>query len=110
MISVGIDLDSKRSHMAPLDEHGGELLSPRIANDPDTFLALLDGLDGESKRPSRRKSSGERRIPMGMPVRRSQKSRPAAGPSLLLFAARHLDGHPVGSRDAALVSLSRRGA
>jgi hypothetical protein len=47
---------------------------------------------------------------MGMPVRRSQKSRPAAGPSLLLFAARHLDGRPVGSRDAALVSLSRRGA
>jgi hypothetical protein len=54
MISVGIDLDSKRSHMAPLDEHGGELLSPRIANGPDTFVALLDGLDGESKRPSRR--------------------------------------------------------
>jgi hypothetical protein len=49
MNSVGIDLHRKRSHVAALDEHGRELLSRRIANDPDTFVALLAGLDGESK-------------------------------------------------------------
>src|SRR3954447_22139425 len=49
MNSVGIDLHRKRSHVAALDEHGGELLSRRIVNDPDTFLALLGELDGESK-------------------------------------------------------------
>ncbi|MGN6170826.1 MAG: IS110 family transposase [Solirubrobacteraceae bacterium] len=49
MNSVGIDLHRKRSHVAALDEHGGELLSRRIVNDPDTFLALLSELDGESK-------------------------------------------------------------
>src|SRR3954453_23556615 len=49
MNSVGIDLHRKRSHVAALDEHGGELFSRRIVNDPDTFLALLGELDGESK-------------------------------------------------------------
>src|SRR5690349_13821709 len=49
MNSVGIDLHRRRSHVAALDEHGGELLSRRIVNDPDTFLALLGELDGESK-------------------------------------------------------------
>ena len=49
MNSVGIDLHRKRSHIAALDEHGGELFSRRIVNDPDTFLALLGELDGESK-------------------------------------------------------------
>src|SRR3954469_5470340 len=49
MNSVGIDLHRKRSHVAALDEHGGELFSRRIGNDPDTFLALLGELDGESK-------------------------------------------------------------
>ena len=28
---------------------GGELLSRRVVNDPRTFLALLAGVDGESK-------------------------------------------------------------
>jgi transposase len=46
---VGIDLHRKRSHVAALDEHGVELLSRRIVNDPDTFVALLGELDGESK-------------------------------------------------------------
>jgi transposase len=49
MNSVGIDLHRKRSHVAALDERGTELFSRRIVNDPDTFVALLDGLDGESK-------------------------------------------------------------
>jgi transposase len=49
MNSVGIDLHRKRSHVAALDEHGAELFSRRIVNDPDTFLALLGELDGESK-------------------------------------------------------------
>ena len=49
MNSVGIDLHRKRSHIAALDERGSELFSRRIANDPDTFVALLGELDGESK-------------------------------------------------------------
>ena len=49
MNSVGIDLHRKRSHVAALDEHGVELLSRRIVNDPDTFVTLLGELDGESK-------------------------------------------------------------
>jgi len=49
MNSVGIDLHRKRSHVAALDEHGVELFSRRIVNDPGTFLALLGELDGESK-------------------------------------------------------------
>jgi transposase len=46
MNSVGIDLHRKRSHVAVLDEHGREL---RRVNDPQTFLELLEGIDGESK-------------------------------------------------------------
>jgi transposase len=49
MNSVGIDLHRKRSHVAVLDEHGTQLLSRRIVNDPQTFLELLEGIDGESK-------------------------------------------------------------
>src|SRR2546429_3112607 len=42
MNSVGIDLHRKRSHVAALDETGAQLLSRRIVNDPQTFLALLE--------------------------------------------------------------------
>src|SRR5215216_3870000 len=49
MNPVGIDLYRKRSQVAVLDEHGRELLSRRIVNDPQTFLELLEGIDGESK-------------------------------------------------------------
>jgi transposase len=49
MNSVGIDLHRKRSHVAVLDEHGTQLLSRRVVNDPQTFLELLGGIDGESK-------------------------------------------------------------
>jgi transposase len=49
MNSVGIDLHRKRSQVAVLDEHGSELLSRRIVNGPETFLELLEGIDGESK-------------------------------------------------------------
>jgi transposase len=44
MNSVGIDLHRKRSHIAALDESGAQLLSRRIVNDPQTFLALLEGV------------------------------------------------------------------
>jgi transposase len=49
MNSVGIDLHRSRSHVAVIDEHGELSLSRRIANDPQTFLELLEGIDGESK-------------------------------------------------------------
>jgi transposase len=42
MNSVGIDLHRKRSHVAALDESGPPLLSRRIVNDRQTFLALLE--------------------------------------------------------------------
>ena len=42
MNSVGIDLHRQRSHVAALDETGAQLLSRRIVNDPQTFLALLE--------------------------------------------------------------------
>jgi transposase len=44
MHSVGIDLHRERSHIAVIDEEGGQLLSRRIVNDPQTFLALLEGV------------------------------------------------------------------
>src|SRR4051794_14855373 len=44
MHSVGIDLHRKRSHIAVIDEEGEQLLSRRIINDPQTFLALLEGV------------------------------------------------------------------
>jgi len=49
MNSVGIDLHRKRSHVAVIDADGTQLLSRRIVNDPQTFLELLEGIDGESK-------------------------------------------------------------
>jgi transposase len=44
MHSVGIDLHRKRSHIAVIDEEGEQLLSRRIINDAQTFLALLEGV------------------------------------------------------------------
>jgi transposase len=49
MNSVGIDPHRKRSHVAVVDEHGNELFSRRITNDPATFLELLAEIEGESK-------------------------------------------------------------
>jgi transposase len=49
MNSVGIDLHRKRSHVVVLAGDGTQLLSRRIVNDPQTFLELLAGIDGESK-------------------------------------------------------------
>src|SRR5215218_9050009 len=49
MNPVGIDLYRKRSQVAVLDEHGRELLSRRIVNDPQSLLELLEGIDGESR-------------------------------------------------------------
>ncbi len=47
MIYVGIDLHRKRSQIAALDEQGKELLSRRVANDPEALKAILAGLGGE---------------------------------------------------------------
>ena len=47
MIYVGIDLHRKRSQIAALDEQGTELLSRRVANDPDALKAILAELGGE---------------------------------------------------------------
>ena len=44
MHSVGIDLHRKRSHIAVIDEEGEQLLSRRIINDAQAFLALLEGV------------------------------------------------------------------
>src|SRR5436309_10004254 len=47
MIYVGIDLHRKRSQIAALDEQGTELLSRRVANEPEALKAILDELGGE---------------------------------------------------------------
>ena len=44
---VGIDLHRKRSQISALDEAGNELLSRRIANEPEALKALLAELDDE---------------------------------------------------------------
>jgi predicted NBD/HSP70 family sugar kinase len=41
MIYVGIDLHRKRSQIAALDEQGRELLSRRVANEPEALKAIL---------------------------------------------------------------------
>src|SRR5438309_889389 len=46
-IYVGIDLHRKRSQIAALDEQGTELLSRRVANDPEALKAILAELGGE---------------------------------------------------------------
>jgi transposase len=47
MIYVGIDLHRKRSQIAALDEQGAELLSRRVANDPEALKAILAELGDE---------------------------------------------------------------
>lgn len=47
MIYVGIDLHRKRSQIAAFDEQGTELLSRRVANDPEALKAILAELGGE---------------------------------------------------------------
>jgi hypothetical protein len=49
MIYVGIDLRRKRSQIAALDEAGVELLSRRVANEPEALRAILAELGGELK-------------------------------------------------------------
>jgi transposase len=44
MVYVGIDLHRKRSHVAVVDEHGQQLLSRRLVNDPELFRGLFDEL------------------------------------------------------------------
>src|SRR5437763_9426599 len=43
------DLHRSRSHVAVIDDRGDVLLSRRIINDPETFLALLAEIDGECR-------------------------------------------------------------
>jgi predicted NBD/HSP70 family sugar kinase len=47
--SVGIDLHRDRSQVAVIDDRGELSLSRRIVNDRETFLELLDSLEGESR-------------------------------------------------------------
>src|SRR5262245_52174884 len=47
MIYVGIDLHRKRSQIAALDEQGNELLSRRVANEPEALKAILSELGDE---------------------------------------------------------------
>src|SRR5215212_11411403 len=47
MVYVGIDLHRKRSHVAVVDEHGRQLVSRRLVNDPERFRELFDELGGE---------------------------------------------------------------
>jgi transposase len=47
MIYVGIDLHRKRSQITALDEEGAELLSRRVANEPEALRAILAELGGE---------------------------------------------------------------
>jgi transposase len=47
MIYVGIDLHRKRSQITALDEQGAELLSRRVANEPEALRAILAELGGE---------------------------------------------------------------
>src|SRR5712691_6985598 len=46
MIYVGIDLHRKRSQITALDEQGTELLSRRVANDPEALKTILAELGG----------------------------------------------------------------
>jgi transposase len=47
MIYVGIDLHRKRSQITALDEAGTELLSRRVANEPEALKAILAELGDE---------------------------------------------------------------
>src|ERR671911_1653433 len=49
MVYVGIDLHRKRSHVAVVDEHGHQLLSRRLVNDPELFRELLDELGADAR-------------------------------------------------------------
>jgi transposase len=56
--SVGIDLHRKRSHVAALDEAGGELFWRRIVNDPDTFLRCSASSTASPRSRSMRPTAG----------------------------------------------------
>ena len=49
MVYVGIDLHRRTSHVAAFDEQGLELLSRRVANDPEALRAVFSELGGEAK-------------------------------------------------------------
>ena len=49
MVYVGIDLHRRTSHVAAFDEQGLELLSPRVANDPEALRAVFAELGGEAR-------------------------------------------------------------
>ncbi len=49
MVYVGIDLHRKFSHLAVLAEDGGELLSRKVANEPEALKAILAEFGSEAK-------------------------------------------------------------
>src|SRR3954469_12812328 len=49
MVYVGIDLHRKRSHVAVVDEHGQQLLSRRLVNDPERFRELFSELGEDAQ-------------------------------------------------------------
>jgi transposase len=49
MVYVGIDLHRRTSHIAAFDQQGLELLSRRVANDPEAMRAVFAELGGEAR-------------------------------------------------------------
>jgi transposase len=49
VVYVGIDLHRRSSHVAVFDEQGLELLSRRVANDPEVLRAIFAELGGEAR-------------------------------------------------------------
>jgi transposase len=49
VVYVGIDLHRRSSHVAAFDEHGLELLSRRVSNDPAALRAIFAELGEEAK-------------------------------------------------------------
>jgi transposase len=49
VVYVGIDLHRRSSHVAAVDEDGLELLSRRVANEPEALRAIFAELGGDAR-------------------------------------------------------------